>query len=576
MGKITFRTASSKKNVFDRSSMHITTLDFSRPIVSNFLPVTRGDSVHVRLNQFMRLSPLAVPTYGNFKLVTRAFFTPMRLLSSNWHDFMAQMKGSTERSLPWTTVSRIVDTIVDNYTIAGTSDHYDFVLHGSSGVAYYILTDKGRAFVSLLNSLGYEFNFSLSDKTGVSLMPMLAYLRVFYDVMYPTRYLDASVWGPLFTLYSYKEESDAQIILTSFEDTLNVFYENDFFVECWKSFNSANGLNPINNLSNDQFTVRDISVGGTTRSLVVDSGSVRINATPNKENTAVSTISSYGHRLLDALSDFTLRNNLAGSRFLEYIKAHFGFTTSSENEQYTQYLGSYVHNTNIMDVTSTAETTGTDGDVLGAQAGKGYINGDGKLSYDCKEHGYILFVTMLMPSYGYYQGLKPWCLHKTSPLDYYTPEMDSLGNEAIPNCFVYADYKDDSQYTNGDKHGGKPLNVFGFAPRYAFEYKTGHDFLTGDFRFNSRNVGLNSFHTFREIDPPSPSKPLVQGISFATVDNQYDRVFSSNYQRSDSSNYDHFIGYFQFNIKVYSNMLSISQSLPFYEDEGREVTVAKQ
>lgn len=556
--------------------MHITTMDFSRPIVSNFLPLTRGDSVHIRLNQFMRLSPLAVPSYGNFKLVTRAFFTPMRILSSNWLDFRAQVKGSVDRNLPWTTVSRIVSTIVDNYTIVGKSTSYDFVLHGSSGIAYYILTDKGRAFVSLLNSLGYEFNFCLGDRTGVSLMPLLAYLRVFYDVMYPSRYLDASIWGPLFTLYSYTEESDAQIILTSFEDTLNVFYENDFFVECWKSFNSVNGLNPINNIDTGNVTFPDLSSGGTKRSIVISPDSSQARSVLDTTNSYTSGLSSYGHRLLDALSDFVLRNNLAGSRFLDYIKSHFGYTTSSEKEQYTQFLGSYVHNTNIMDVTSTAETSGTDGDVLGAQAGKGYINGDGKLSYDCKEDGYILFVTMLMPSYGYYQGLKPWCLHKTSPLEYYTPEMDSLGNEAIPNCFVYSDYKDDSLFHGGENSGGKPLSIFGFAPRYAFEYKTGHDFLTGDFRFLSRNVGLNSFHTFREIAPPTPSKPLVQGISFATIDNQYDRVFSSNYQGDNSINYDHFIGYFQFDIKVYSNMLSISQSLPFYNDEGREVTVNKQ
>lgn len=591
MSKISFKTALSKKTGFDRSSMHITTLDFGKPNVSNIFSVNKGDSVHVNLNQFMRLSPLAVPTYGNIKLITRSFFIPNRILTPNWQAFYSQSLSESYKSLPSFSMKTLWDYFIGSSGLVTTeganSTNRDFYVRASSSnpALYFLLTDKGRFFYQILLGLGYII-YPLNDDSSTSMknlrqsfLPLLAYLRIYNDVLYPSRFLNSSYFGDLFVLNQFDESTDSQIIFDAFEQTLFVPYENDFFCNCWASFNSPNGLtNGFDNTSGGKW-IDDLS--NDTGKSANETASVSINkngtfvslgTSAEIKGSGVYTLSSYGHRLLDAVSDFVLRNNLAGSRFLEYVKAHFGYTSDSERLNYAQFLGSYVSNSNIMDVTSTAETLSSNsGDVLGAQAGKGYISGDGKLSFDVPEVGFILFISYVVPSYGYYQGMKPWCSEKKDRLDFYTTEFDSLGNEAIPFSSVIGCSDDISNL--GATDGSISSTVFGFAPRYAFEYKNGHDFLTGDFRCPSRSKGLDSFHTFRHLSFKYPNgKHIVNDISFHSVDNQYNRIFSSNFV-SKSGSYDHFIGYFQFNIKVYSNMRSISDSLPFYEDDGKAVTL---
>lgn len=589
MTKINFKTAFGKKNGFDRSSMHITTLDFGKPNVSNIFSVNKGDSVHVNLNQFMRLSPLAVPTYGNIKLTTRAFFVPNRILTPNWQAFYSQSLAETYKTLPYFTLKTLWDYFVNGSAgllNESSSSSYDFkASNADNTVQYYVLSDKGRFFYQILLGLGYSFcpvnsNSPLSVKNfKQSFLPLLAYLRIYNDVLYPSRFLSSSYFGDLFVLNQFDEISDAEIIFDAFAQTLFVPYENDFFCNTWSSFNSPNGLtNGFSNQVGDVY-LQDLSAAksdditsGTSGALAVDNSGNFARVGSSADSGLTYTLSSYGHRLLDSLSDFVLRNNLAGSRFLDYVKAHFGYASDSERVNYAQFLGSYVSNSNIMDVTSTAETLSSNsGDVLGAQAGKGYINGQGRLSFDVPEVGFIIFISYLSPSYGYYQGQKPWCAYKESRLDYYIADFDNIGNEPIPHCALVGSSTAASELIKGNKNAFS--SIFGFAPRYAFEYKNGHDFLTGDFRCLSRNKGLESFHTFRDLlyHRGSP-QILANDLSFRAIDNQYDRIFSTAFNNSGAT-YDHFIGYFQFGIKVYSNMRSISESLPFFEDEGRNVSM---
>lgn len=564
--KLQIKTANVKKTTFDKSSTHISTLDFGRHIVSNILPVIQGDSVHSQLRQFVRLSPLAVPTYGNMKLVTRAYYVPCRLLSPLWMQFKIDQNNANSNNslrLPYCSNADIVNFFVNGYSEIITSGIADFTI----GSKNYVLLERGRVIFQLLQCLGYSINWSTDDTTEFSLMPLLAYLRVVFDICYPSRYVDYSLWSSLFYNDTYDKNTDLPIILDNLVASSYTFYENDFFAESWKSFNSATGNNPVAN------------VNGTTYINAPDGSNTRATITPNniaiQQNSASSTItiSSYAHQLLDRLSDFALRNNLAGQRFLDQIKARFGYTTNPQDEQFAKFLGSYVDNVNIMDVTNTTQSQESE---LGEMAGKGYISGNGTLTYDAKEDGYILFISQIVPSYGYVQGRKPWTLDKTSYLDLYNPEFDGIGNEPLRNDIIFADYTNSTQYTNGLTNGGRPNGVFGFVPRYSTEYKRGYDFLTGDFRFNSRNVGMQSFHTFRMLEAPtSTTNALQNNLTFRQINKDYSRIFSTSFD-GNKANYDHFVCYFEFGHKVSSNMKSYSEQLPFYEAEGRETTIETQ
>ena len=563
--KLTFKTANSRKTTFDKSSTHISTLDFGRWLPSQTLPVRRGDNVHVRLNQFVRLAPLAVPTYGNIKLLTRSYFVPFRLLSPRWFGFVQNNTPANDPTnrLPWCTNADLYSILLTNSEV--TTGANDFLDSDNKG---RVLNHNGRLLYQMFISLGYGINFTTADKTEFDLLPLLAVLRIMYDIEYPSRYVSQTAWNDIFNLDGYDHDSDWSIIVDMLTTLTSTFHESDFFVNSWESFNSPNSRNPIQYNSNN-FSVSDPSQTSVSIQVTKDGNTVH---SSNLTSTGLDTITSYGHKLLDALSDFALRNNIAGIRYLDFIRSHFGYTTSPEQDQFTKFLGSYVSNVNIMDVTSNVTNTET---TMGEQAGKGYISGDGKLNYDVKEDGFIIFLTKLVPSYGYVQGRKPWTIRKPNFLSLYNPEFDGIGNEAVRNDALFADYKGGLQYSQGQNYGGRPDGVFGFAPRYTFGYKVGHDYLSGDFRLGSRNLGMSSFHTFRLLSNPSSTSPLSNNLAFRQISSQYDRMFSQSFSGSQVS-YDHFVCYFEFDIKVASEMKSYSESLPFYEDEGREVTQTAQ
>ncbi len=563
--KLTFKTANSNKTTFDKSSTHISTLDFGRWLPSQTLPVRRGDSVHIRLNQFVRLAPLAVPTYGNIKLLTRSYFVPFRLLTPRWYDFVQNDSSISDLSnrIPWCTNEDMYNILLTNSALSN-NEAYDFLDSENKG---RLLNHNGRLLYQMFLSLGYGINFTAADKTEFDLLPLLAVLRIMYDIEYPTRYVSKSAWNEIFNLDGYDHDADWSIIVDMLTTLTATFHESDFFVNSWSSFNSPNGTNPIAQGSAD-FTVTTPIGGEQIKVTAKDTYQKSIVQTSDNS----SRFSSYGHKLLDSLSDFALRNNIAGRRYLDFIRSHFGYTTSPEQDQFAKFLGSYISNVNIMDVTSNVTNTDT---TMGEQAGKGYISGDGKLNFDVKEDGIILFLTKLVPSYGYVQGRKPWTIRKPNFFSLYNPEFDGIGNEPVRNDALFADYKGGSQYNQGQQYGGRPDGVFGFAPRYTFGYKVGHDYLSGDFRLGSRNVGMSSFHTFRLLSNPSSTAPLANNLQFRQISNQYDRMFSQSFSGSKVS-YDHFVCYFEFDIKVSSEMKSYSESLPFYESEGREVTQTAQ
>ena len=565
--KLTFKTANGKKTTFDKSSTHISTLDFGRWLPSQILPVRRGDNVHVRLNQFVRLAPLAVPTYGNIKLMTRSYFVPYRLLTPNWYDFVQNDSALTDLSnrMPWCTNDDLYNILLTNSQTPSSGASADFADDSNKP---HILTAKGRLLYQMFLSLGYGINFTTKDKTEFDALPLLALLRVMYDIEYPTRFVSKLSWNEIFNLTMYDHGTDWQVIVEMIDTLTATFYESDFFVNSWESFNSANSRNPIQ-YNGSTLIVNDPSDSKMQVHVTKDATTVVSNS---GSSSGQNTITSYGHKLLDSLSDFALRNNIAGRRYLDFIRAHFGYTTSPEQDQFTKFLGSYISNVNIMDVTSNVSNTQT---TMGEQAGKGFISGDGKLNYDVNEDGIILFLTKLVPSYGYVQGRKPWTIRKPNFYSLYNPEFDGIGNEAVRNDALFADFKSTQTYDNGQSYGGRPNGVFGFAPRYTFGYKIGHDYLTGDFRLSSRNVGMDSFHTFRMIAIPTSKTPLENHIEFRQIGNEYDRMFSQSFSGSGVS-YDHFVCYFEFDIKVSSEMKSYSESLPFYEEEGRTVTQTAQ
>ena len=565
--KITFNTAAKeRKTDFPAESFHITTCDFGRTIVSNFYELEQGEKLHGDVKQFFRLSPLVVPTYGNAHVVTRAFCVPFRVVTPNWEAFWEDTADeSLKKVQPYVTNDQLIKIFTNQMfsaglSTAGDNGSYDFCLYENGTTQYYLLTEKGRWLYQILLGLGFSINWSMQDTTKLELRPVLAFMRCCYDWLYPSRWVMNLGIGGIFTHDSW-DEGDIQIIFQALLDLLFVPYMQDNFNSAWVTFNSPSG-----NLESDIAGQSAYNPANGMHQVAYGTSSIGI-----KNAGSENTLTAYGLRLMQAFSDIITRDNLAGSRFLERVKAAKGYVTQEQKHSYSEFLKSFGHSINLMDVTA---TTGNENQLLGEQAAKGYVNGDDKFVFEAKEHCYIIFITQVMPSIGYYQGRKPWTIYKDSRFKYYREELDSVGFEPLRNDQLFAEFL----HTNGVwseyiANGGKPDGIFGFQPRYN-EYKHGYDFMTGDFRLRSRAIGAPSYHTMRMLPQPRANTPLANNADFLRVDDQYKRIFAVDPTNPAGAKYDHFIGYFSFNLKKSSHKLSVSESIPMFNKSGREVTTS--
>lgn len=396
----------------------------------------------------------------------------------------------------------------------------------------------------------------------------MAYARVCYDYLYPSRYVNQQGFSFLFETSlnsAWSNQVTRRNYIEKMMDTWFVQYDQDFYTSLWSQPNSSavgNGSvsnSPVYSQSLTPYSTSSIDVDSYNPDTIIHSPY-------NISLTATSL------RWLTRVSDFVLRNNIGGARFREFMKSHFGYNTDNDTCDESVFIKMFSDEVKISDVTNM--TSGQDMGALGELAGKAFSQGGNSFSYEAKESGFLLFVTECKPNVGYYQGNRPWARALNSRFDIYTPEFDGVGMEGVPVQAVFHAY---DTYSDGDAVNPLRLkDAFGFAPRYSERYKVGHDNLFGDFRFKSRSQGLSSWHTMRNVlYGRSSGLPLALDANFLHVDNQYQRIFRFIGQSSDGVTYDvddkiwTFIG---FDITKYSTAKSLGNSLPFFEEEGRDVT----
>lgn len=174
----------------------------------------------------------------------------------------------------------------------------------------------------------------------------------------------------------------------------------------------------------------------------------------------------------------------------------------------------------VGDVTSMSDATGAD---LGDYAGKGIMNGGN--SAECKADDYGLLVVL-----GWFtvSPMNPFGFDKkvlrNSQLDYYNPEFDGIGAEAISAGEYFADPTVDP-----GSDSTSDLDVYGYTERYN-SYRFGRDMITGEFRDFMNNSGQNVWHTGRYLTPVRQSGFLAAQapavINHPQTGSEYNRIFS--------------------------------------------------
>lgn len=197
-------------------------------------------------------------------------------------------------------------------------------------------------------------------------------------------------------------------------------------------------------------------------------------------------------RVAYRLQEWLERNALGGTRYTEFIRAHFGVTPQDSRLQRPEYLGGGVSPISISEVLQTSETATTP---LGGYAGHG-INAGQSRNFSCavQEHGYIISVVTVLPRTAYFQGL-PKQFSKFDTLDYLDPIFARLGEQPILNKELHMLHDN-------------PNDAFGYSRMY-YDYCTALSRVAGEFtttqlfwhmgRELPTNVALNN--DFVKSDP---------------------------------------------------------------------------
>lgn len=612
MDKIQVNDAITDSTKLDLGHTHITTANWMQLNPIYVREMVAGESINCNVETFTRMNPLPVPTFGRGNIKISKFFVPFRTIFRGWNDFITDVYHITSvngnngliqkvptvannefvKAFLFTTV-QVGDADPIYLTDEGTSADYDFIYDDGTDLEYYKFSSYGRQAIKVIESLGYKINWNLQDRTLYSALPLLAFGKVYMDYYYPSQYTNSAIYAAVSGLFNYDGSAVVDFSLTNTQiiDLLSmciyVCYDSDYFVS---AFDTPVGPS-VGNFST--LGIADITTvpNSNTRPFLSNA----VSSTHNKFGTpvvytssltgtslssvSVQKFSQYMDTALHLLTDYVTRNRLAGSRAFDRMLARYGKSLTAEKLNRCVYLGTEIVPLQIGDVMSTSDTVNSNagtGASLGSFAGKGigYSNGEG-CDYSTDEFGIFIVVSSIVPAVGYYQGIDRNVMH-ISKLDYWTPEFDNLGVQAITADELYMSY--DGSY--GGASGATIHNTtFGFTPRFA-EYKVGRDQISGSFRIPSLNGhalnAANSWHLMREFDDEdfggaasaiTHSPNFVYGVNDAS---QFNRIF---YNKKEDAP-DQFTLIYNFNVVSNSPMKSLYDTYDFCDaDKGRKVTL---
>lgn len=535
---------STKRYTHDMSFDNNTTLGFGvcQPLFCQLL--NDKDKLAGNIRQLVRLAPLPVPSFGRMRLVNKLRFVKMTDICPYYEAMLsgAYVNTSDLNYLPkevLTTSIKVLTQMVLQYSVidyfkvdssssvtkyvyqnisipsvlkeaisvfhqavadqtdlsaavpdpkphignvntAISPDSADYLISTDTAFLCCRLTERGKRLRNVLIGLGYALDISCTD--SVSLLPLFAYFKAWYDCYAPSRdsqwnqtnafiLIDACFQNYLtdlddFTTGQGSSEKVQNAVFGFFEDLANTWYvAKDDYVSAHRLNTVSSNSTSFGDVTNIPLTNKDSSFTGI------------IGISPN-ETPVISKdqyINQFALSTLQRISKFLNKDTVIGKKVSTWLKAHFGADVASSFFQDSVSLNDVVVSCNINDVFSTADTTSNDGsgEQLGSYAGKGLGFGDGSFSFTAPTFGYFVVVSCLVPDSKYFQGIDP-TLFGVGRFTLPNADFDALSYEVTPSSFLCAH---NDIFILGQKSTSN--KGFGFVPRYS-GFKTRRNIVNGD------------------------------------------------------------------------------------------------
>lgn len=350
----------------------------------------------------LQLPPMATNFYGRVDCRIEAFFVPNRIIWGGWQNYMTMPSNNPYGS------PVVRPTTLPRITLPGTSEGIDLVKAGT-----------------LADYLGFKMP---SDATGTAgaiaiqnALPFLAYHKIYDDW-----YRNTKIQKPVFVNKS-TADSISPINMPWYSDTKNITLLN-------ASFNDGVSLLDLRqrNYAKDYFTTASLypQADGTS-----DGSTVVAPLDTDAGDTATFTVAQL--RQANVLQRWLERNNVAGERYADQIKATWGCMPADAVVDRSILLGSTsfsVYNKSVFQ--NNASTGGSTSlnpfDSVGAKYGDSLGLGQDSLvqSFTATEHGHIIILASLVPHANYSTGVRRM-FNRSKIGDFANPLLQGLGEQAI-------------------------------------------------------------------------------------------------------------------------------------------------
>lgn len=522
----------NKRSKQDLGCFHNTSTDFGRldPVYDTEL--VPGDDVELSVQSFFRASPMPVPTFGNARLSVRFFFVPYRIMFQDANFWDNYISGQNTSTLAYAAESTIAYWLYGSGTPANKKDKDHFRLLSNLKFPPRMLNQTSAPSLPNLT-------------TRYNLFSAMAYQLAWWDYYRDSNLIPDDQISSYVTKLSLGDHSASQ--LNSIFKPRYACWNKDYFTTC-KLRPQSSGYSAVLGASSLSPAPNPIIAKYNQGSIIGSDGSI----------SSTSSGISYDLfiRAAHSLQKYLERNNIAGGRFIERALARYGVAPSRKTLGQSQYIGSFVGDMRIGDVTSNISNGKAPSTPFGKMSvsvsmgelgGKSIASTDGKtIKFHAEEFGTLIGISTLIPDTGYFQGIPRSLTRGTMPIDennprfdFFTPEMEGIGMQPVFNRELAAlNYSDDDSDIKGAK-------VFGFAPRYG-DYKFHDNTVSGDLVLKGTYTGMSSYHLYRIFEGVDgiPDSNVILNPSFTQITPQarlaLDRIFTV---QGSLYEFDHFNGF---------------------------------
>lgn len=474
-----------KKSGFDKSFQNLFTAKVGTiiPILTDeLIPNT---TVNLRAAITAQLPPLASDTFMRCKLKYAAFFVPSRLLVNRYEEWLTDVP----------TVGGHAGIRMPIITLPGGATNEDRVnLFGPGTLADYLGYKTTRATIG-----------PYAQTIKVQALPFLAYHKIYED-WFRNTIVQRSIYIDTATL-----------------DSLNASVARTYAVSrapfVAPSYNGVFQINPLlktqteggSGIYADGVSIMDLRQANFDIDLFTSCTPQAQNGNSQTVGLTVDTDAKTGQftisalRAANSIQQFLERNNIAGNRMVDYVKANYGANLSDGVAQRSLLLGSGafdVYSKGVFQTGGESKSTTNPFNGVASKFGSAFADGNDTLvtNFTSQEPGYLMVLCWLSPKVTYSTGVDPILdryIDGTSGASQRTEMANALlqnvGNEPLYNKLItdkvnsgvifgyndrYCTWKDKVDEVHGLLRDGESLSAFALQRTFVTDNPTiSTDFL---------------------------------------------------------------------------------------------------